>query len=349
VSDFAPSCEAEVVAASNGTNVPAWVNASASGPTTRSSNGTFAVPSGAWSRGVLNLSVTVAAAIPVTVRLAGPSLPAATAAVGLLILPDRNHLVLYDPTYRNSSATNATLWLVHDRFGDPAPGAMLTVTFSTDSSVNRSFVPVTWTGSGVTGAWVNYSALRTENATLEVSDAAGAILFGPTEVPATETETGNSTAIASAPSLSTIDLAAVALVGVGGIVGMVLLLLGGRARSARAPAEPDDELRRLAEGRATVVELLERKGPLTVREIELAWEPPPAPPAVADWVASLVADGTVTAGVGGGGEARFAVTARPPGPPRVTLDEEALERGIARRDAAVEDEGTEEGSSRGGR
>jgi len=77
-------------------------------------------------------------------------------------------------------------------------------------------------------------------------------------------------------------------------------------------------------------------GSLRLGEIEAAWDPPPAPPAVADWVASLVTDGTLTATLGEGGRARFALAGPRGEEPKVTLDEEALQREIARRDAAAD-------------
>ncbi|MGA7477222.1 MAG: hypothetical protein WBW47_08480, partial [Thermoplasmata archaeon] len=118
----------------------------------------------------------------------------------------------------------------------------------------------------------------------------------------------------------------------------------GRARPSPERTEAEEELRRLAEGRETVVDIVRRAGSLALPEIENAWEPPPAPPALADWVASLVTDGTLTVTLGEGGRARFAVAERLRREPKVTLDEDALERGLARRDAAVEDDHDDEGA-----
>ena len=52
----------------------------------------------------------------------------------------------------------------------------------------------------------------------------------------------------------------------------------------------------------------------------------PGTPAVADWVASLVTDGTLTAALGEEGRARFALAERPVEEPKVTFDEAALDR-----------------------
>jgi hypothetical protein len=330
---FAVGCELTVVENANGSSVRAWGNASTTGPLVRSPNGTFSVPSAAWEDGMLGLTVSIASAVPVTLRLFGPLLPTLPAPVTLAVLPDLDHLVLYDhvTTSPPNGSSNDTLWHVRDRFGDPTPGAFLVVEVANASSVSKALVPVTWTAVGTTGAWVNYSTAGRGNGTLTVEDLANTTLLGPVPVSAP-----GAAAPSPTPSLSPLALLAVALLAVGAVVGMGALLLGGRARPPPLRADGVEELRRLAEGRATVVDLVRRAGALALPEIEAAWEPPPAPPAIADWVASLVTDGTLTVTLGERGQARFALVERPSGKPRVTLDEEALERGIARRDAAVE-------------
>jgi hypothetical protein len=333
VTTFAADGDLTVAETANGSTVRAWANASATGPLVRAPNGTFAVPSAAWEGGVLNLTVSVASALPVTVRLFGPLLPSGPAPVALAVRPDLDHLVLYDPFNETGPAAsmNETFWHVRDRFGDPTPGAFLVVVVANASSVAKTLVPVTWAAGGTTGAWVNYSTRSPENGTLTVEDLSNTTLFGPVPMLAP-----GAAAPPATPSLSPLAFAAVALLAVGATVGMAALLLGARARPPSPPTDGEEELRRLAEGRATIVDLVGRGGALALPEIEAAWEPPPAPPAVADWVASLVTDGTLTVTLGAGGRARFALADRPSGKPRVTLDEEALERGIARRDAAVE-------------
>ncbi len=338
VATFAVGCELTVTDSTNGSNVRAWSNASTSGALHRAANGTFSVPAAAWNDGILNLTVSVASAVPVTVRLFGPLLPSVPASVGLTILPDLDHLVLYEHSpYVLGNRTNDTFWHVRDRFGDPTPGAFLIVEYSTVTSVSKALVPVNWTSGGTTGAWVNYSAPGTGNGTFRVTDAANATLLGPVSVPAVA---GPAPVAVSVPttSLSSLAVVATVLLGLGGFVGMAALALGGRTRPAPAPSDGEEELRRLAEGRETVVEILRRAGPLGIAEIEAAWEPSPAPPAVADWVASLVTDGTLTAALGEEGRARFALAERPVEEPKVTFDEAALDREIARRDAAVGDE-----------
>ena len=338
---FAVGCGV-TISEGNGSMASAWVNSSATGALPRPANGTFQVAAADWNAGVLRLSVDLAAAAPVTVQLLGTSLPSTPAPVALSALPDLAHLAISHPlsssSTQNGTYRSSTLWQVRDRFGDPAPGATLLVELAAGPGTSQTFVPVVWSTGGVTVAWVNYSVAAGTEGTVTVRDAAGAALFGPAALP------GPASAPASSSSnLSPLALTVVALLGVGGFAGMGVLLSGGR-RASGAGAEGEAELRKLAEGRAAVVEIVREGGPLMLHQIEARWEPPPAPPAVADWVASLVTDGTLTATLEEGGRARFALAERTDGPARVTLDEDELERGIARRDAAVE--GTDEEGER---
>ena len=341
VGSFGVPCNLTVSSAAGGSAPVAWVNATASGPLTRSAAGVYPVPSAAWSGGELNVTVSVGSATPVIVRLVGSALPSNPAPITFTVLPDLDHLVLYDPVIAlNGTRANDTFWHVRDRFGDPTPGAFLIVVASNATSESETFVPVTWANASSTGAWVNYSAPGPGNGTVRVLDEANATVLGPIAIPALA-----SPSAPPAASLPPLVLVAVALLSVAALLGIVSVLLGGRARPRRERAEEEEELRRLAEGRATIVELVRRSGSLGLHEIEDAWDPPPAPPALADWVASLITDGTLTATIGSGGQARFALAERPAvEEPKVTFDEETLDREIARRDAAVTDEDAEDRS-----
>ena len=333
---FAAVCRLAVTDFANGSGVRGWVNASDTAVVPPSSNGTFEIPSPAWNAGLLQLSVDPAQAVPLSVQLFGSALPSTPAPVPLTVLPDVDHLVLYDPGLSFNNSTNrsfssSTLWHVHDRFGDPAPGATLVLEVATASGVNETFLPVLTTTGGITIVWVNYSVPAPASATVTVLDGAGDVLWGPVATPAFTASATNATG-----TLSSESLAAVGLIALGGFAGIVVLLAGGRRRPRTATEDGEAELRRLAEGRATVVDMIRKDGPLALEELEARWEPPPAPPAVADWLASLVADGTLTATIGEGGRARFVLTDHAVGEPRVTLDEDALRQGLERRDAAVE-------------
>jgi len=332
VTTFAVGCSIAVEASANGSSVRAWVNSSTFGPIPRAANGTFSVPAAAWNGGVLDLTFSFATAVPTTIRLFGGSLPSIPVPIAMTALPDREHLELYEPENSLLGArSNDTYWHVRDPFGNPTPGAFLIVEYSSATSDVQSFVPVNWSSGGTTGAWVNYSAPGLGNGTVRVMDGANSTLLGPIEVPALATPAPPATA-----SLSLWVLLAVALLTLGGVVGVGALVFGGRARPTSASSDGEEELRHLAEGRASIVELVREAGSLRLGEIEAAWDPPPAPPAVADWVASLVTDGTLTATLGEGGRARFALAGPRGEEPKVTLDEDALQREIARRDAAAD-------------
>ena len=341
VTTFAAPAELTVTESANGSAAPTWVNASTSGPLPRSGNGTFTVPAANWNGGVLTLTVDPAAAIPVRVDLFGPALPSEPPAIPLTVLPDLDHLELYNATRVVNNLSGAersysAFWHVRDRFGDPAPGAVLMIECTTGGTLNQTDVPVVWSSDGSTGAWVNVTAPGALAGSVTVFDGAGASVLGPLSVPPVGTSLTNSS------SLSPFALLAVALLTVGGVGGVGALLVGGRPRPASAASVEEAELRRLAEGRATVVEIVGAKGPLTLREIEDDWKPPPAPPAIADWVASLVTDGTLTAALDAGGRAKFALAERSDDEPAVTLDAEALAQGIARRDAAIAPDDSED-------
>ena len=339
VASFAAGCSLSVSFAATGGPARAWVNVSGTEPLSRSPNGTFSVPSGAWSGGELNVTLAAGAAGPISVQLFGSGLPSRPTAVNLTVLADLDHLLLFDPKTvtnsfaNNSSAglrTNETYWHVRDRFGDPVPGALLEVEVDAGALQSQQSVPVAWANSTTTGAWVNYSIAASDNGTFRVLDAAHDTLLGPVVIAAVPPPPPP-----PAASLSPLAVAAVAALAAGGVGGIAALSFGGRRRPTDAGADGEEELRRLAEGRATVVDLLRRSGPMSLKEVEAAWEPPPAPAAVADWLASLVTDGTLSAEIGEGGQARFALVEHPVEEPKVTFDETALEREIARRDEAV--------------
>jgi len=339
VPGFAVACELTVALTSNGSSERAWVNASSGGSLGRSANGTFSVPSVDWNLGVLNLTVSPATAVAVTVRLSGPLLPSVPPPVAVTVEPDLDHLVLYGPIYATPASpspadarTNATFYHVRDRFFDPTPGAFLILEYSNATLTTTTFVPVTWAVDGATGAWVNYTAAGTGNASVRLTDEANDTLLGPIEIPAVA-----SPAAPAAASLSPFALLAVAVLAVAAVVAILSLIYGGRSRPEVVPASDEEELRRLAEGRATIVELVRRSGSVGLAEIEAAWEPGPPPPVLADWLASLVTDGTLTAALGEGGRARFSLAEHPVEEPKVTFDERALDREIARREAAVDD------------
>ena len=313
---------------SDASAVTLWVNASGTGALTRSAEGGYAIPSSAWVGGVLNLSVTPATAGAFGLELGGSELPGAVAPVPFLATADADHVVLYDPTVESVSArAGATHWLVRDRYGNPAPGAVLTVRSDWGGLSSVALLVAIAASNGTSGVWINYSAPTSTGGTLTVFDAAGAVLLGPIEVP--------SVPAGSAPAAIVVLLGAI---GTGGIGGAAVLLRRRRSPRGAEPPAGEEELRRLAEGRSAVVEIVGRHGAIDLRGLESRWEPPPAPPDLADWIASLVADGTLGASMGPDGTARFCLAREREGAPRVTVDTEAYDEAMGRREEALRDD-----------
>ena len=114
--------------------------------------------------------------------------------------------------------------------------------------------------------------------------------------------------------------------------------VSGRSRVA-LPRSEEEELRRLAEGRAEVVEILRARSTADLDAVRSAWHgDAPAGDELGEWLASLVADGTLTAASGPAGRPEYALAPPRPAEPRVVVDPEALARAVARREAAERDE-----------
>ncbi len=320
---------AEIVLGGTGVAAPsAWVNASGVGPLSGPGNGTYDVPTTAWASGALEVSVDFRTAGTFSVNLTGARLPGPVASVRLDAAGDASHLRLYGPRVaRSGSRDNSTFWNVADRFGNPVPGGNVTLRLVWGNSTLNELVYVVLAENGTTGVWINYSAPGGEGGTVTVLDWAKAVLLGPIAVPAI-----------AGPAPATIPYALLAGLVVVGAVGAVTGTAAFRRTRPRGPARSDEgDLQRLAEGRSALVELVRRIGPADLPELEAAWQPPPAPDDLADWLASLVADGTLGATLGSDGRARFCLA---PGPaaPRVTLDTAAFDEALRRRDRAIEDD-----------
>ncbi len=303
------------------------VNASGIGPVPSLGGGEFAVPAAAWIDGVLTLSLSTTSAGDLAIALEGAALPRGPGPFTVVVDPDTAHLRAYAPeVVIGGTRTNSTFWHVSDRFGNPVPGARLTVRLREAGGSLTTVVASIPAPGGGTGFWVNYSLPGGGTGNVTVEDAAGDVLVGPIEIPAPP-----------APSrASPLGIAVGAGLAVAAAGGAVV----GLRRRARRPTEAavtDAELRAVAEGRGQVVEIVRGAGAIGIDEIEATWRPSPAPPALADWIASLVADGTLGATVGGDGRARFCLATARPSAPTVTVDPEAFDRGLRDRDAALED------------
>ena len=314
------------VETSSGGPALSWVNASTSGALSSFPEGTIAVPSGAWVDGSLNLTVTPTVAGALTVRLSGPELPGGPLIVDLVSAPDLTRLHLFDPTVVVvGDQTNRTYWHVSDRFGNPVPGAYLIVQYLYQGSTSDRLVPVEGTPTGGTGAWVNYS-IPDSGGVIRVLDRSGDLLLGPLQVQA------GPPPAAEIPALA-ILLAAASAGAVGALTSAVVRW------GTAVPLIPDEEeeARRLAEGRGAVLESVRAAGVVTLRSLQASWGSGSPPPDLDDWVASLVADGTLLVRVLPDGDSGFFLAPERPRDPRVTVDEVALDRAVARREAALGD------------
>ena len=314
------------VETSSGGPALSWVNGSAIGPLSSYPEGTFAVPSGAWVGGRLNLTVTPTVAGTLTVLLGGPELPGGSLRVPLGSAADSSRLHLFDPSVAVAGdRTNHTYWLVSDRFGNPVPGAYVVVQYLFGGSSSDRVVPVEVTYTGETAVWVNYS-IPDPGGIVRVLDRSGDVLLGPLALPVGPPPP------AAFPALGLVLVAA----SVGAVGALAPAVVPRRGPFPRIPDE-EEEARRLAEGRAAVLEVVRSAGATKWRSIETSWGPGPPPPDLEDWVASLVADGTLLVRTLPDETVEFSVAPERPMDLRVTVDEGALERAVARREAAVRD------------
>ena len=249
VRDFASVAEIELVVGGTPATAPGWVNASGVGPLVSRLPGWFDVPATAWEGGELNVSVTSRWSGSIQVELVvAAGLRSGSGTIGADVVPDIQHLRLFDPeTARDGVRSNDTLWQVSDRFGNPATGASVVVTTSFEGSTEATVTPVLSLEDGGTVVWVNFSAPGPWAGTVTVTDLAGEALLPPIAVPGL-----------AGPWATLGAVPLVLAIGVGVGSGGVALGRGRSRRSegAHAPADEEDELQRLAEGRATVIEVL---------------------------------------------------------------------------------------------
>jgi hypothetical protein len=299
----------------------AWVNATGAGPLSSDGAGLWALPATAWVDGVVTVSVVPATAGTYTVTLGGPAVPNVVTAQSFTAVADTAHVQLFGPSVAFAAGrTGSSLWHVADRFGNPVPGAVLSVRTAFGTGSSAVPVVVERLADGTSGVWLNYSVPGTDAATIEVFDASGAPVLGPLEVAAVAPTPASGVPVVFLV-FAVAPLAAVA-VGVSTVVRR-------RRRSVRPASGAEEELRRFAEGRERVVALLGADGPSALAALERRWGEEP-PPELADWIASLVADGTLRASVGRDRVARFCL-AHPPRP-EVVLDAAVLDAALRRRD-----------------
>lgn len=331
---------------------PAWLNGSAGavagtfetlpagpGPT---AGWVFSVAASDWHDGWLNASLTLGASGAWSLGFpAGLNVSDAPGgARALTVAPDPWHLRLLGDVSAPPTARSFALNLsVSDRWGDALDGGYLLVTELFGGVNTTSAVAVkTYTIGGVAAsfAFVRFAAPSASAGTLALFDPAWEPLHEPLAIPG-----------AQGP------IAPVVYVGLATAAGLgtlgVLVLFQGRSSRRRRPDAPggaaaeatEAELRRMAQGRAHILARADPTEGRTLDELVAGFDgPPPRPEEVTDWVASLVAEGSLRTALGEDGRSRFLRTAEPAPPPSVELDDQALEEALARRDAA-RDEGLE--------
>jgi hypothetical protein len=264
------------------------------------------------------------------VQLTGPGLLGRTNPLDVEVVADLGHLHFFDPTVAQAGTrSNRTFWRIADEFGNPAPGAAIEILYSSSDASSEVIEAAIPAGNGTTGAWVNFTAPTDAGGTLEVTDTAGTVLLAPIPVPP---------AAAAGAGLSAPVITIATAIPLGA-VGLGLTAWAQRRRRAVPGDEEgptDADLRRLVAGRDRVIALVRDARAVDLAGLEAAWGSP-APPELADWVASLVADGTLGARTGPDGVARFCLIASADGPPIVVLDPTALDRATAARRALTEE------------
>ncbi|MGA8302647.1 MAG: hypothetical protein WB873_02985, partial [Thermoplasmata archaeon] len=268
VNDFASAAEIELTTGGSSPSASPWVNASGVGPLASASPGSFDVPAAAWIGGTLNVSITSREAGVVALDLVVSSgISVAGGPVNVTVLPDLDHLRLFDPdTVVGSARSNDTLWQVTDRFGNPAAGASVTITTTLGSGSTGTVASVFSEPNGGTAVWANFTAPGALAGTVRVTDAAGDLLFAPIAVPGSP----------GSPTLGAALLPLLLAIGLGAGIGAAVYLRGRRAARNEVDEPEDDEaaLQRLAEGRTTVVEIVRRAGPLDLAGLAAAWGSP---------------------------------------------------------------------------
>lgn len=317
-----------------------WVNDSA-GAVPIGPGGSFPVPLSAWSSGRLFLNISVGGNGTFYLTLSGPLPVVAGGSVPVLQVTANLHLLkLWDPTHVVGGARGgAALYRITDVFGDNLSGGYL-VTRETFGSLTYSNLTSVRTGPGGSTVWVNFTALSASAGTVNVT-------FEEEDEPLLRV------AVPAAPApVPWLDVLAIVGVAAAAALGALLLARrrrpydrGAPERAGEIPPATEEELRRLSEGRAHILAHADPEVGRTLDELSEGFPGrPPTPEEVTEWVASLVAEGTLSAELGEDGRSRFRRTAPPPPAPRVELDDRALEEAL-RRQRETETESEPEGST----
>ncbi|MCI4357556.1 MAG: hypothetical protein L3J95_04210 [Thermoplasmata archaeon] len=304
-----------------------WVNASGS-TSVQEAGGIFGVLGSAWTYGFLNLTFTDRAvgifnlSFNAAGSVQGPS--PMRIQVGPYVADE--HLSRIDVA-RPGDRENSTLYEIRDRFGNPVTDGWVLVRSVFGATVTdlHSTIRPSGTGSVV---WVNYSAGGSGAGTVYVLSESNQSLLSPIAVPA----------LADAP-LGQFAYAAVLGLGMAAVVGAAVIARRRRAASAEnqdpdSDSAVEDGLKRLAEGRAHVLERVPLERAVDLDHIAGGWTgPPPDAAELAEWVGSLVSEGILKPSIGPEGRPMFVrLPAAAPAPPlRVEVDAMALDAALERQ------------------
>ena len=292
-------------------------------------NGTFELPPTAWSSGYLNLTLAENAVGVFEFNFSAPQGITGPLPFRLTVGPDVRNEILLDPkVVRAGDRSNSTLYQIQDCFGNPISTGDVVVESEFGSTLTNVDSPIHTVG-GVAFVWVNFTAVGGDAGVVEVLGTSGGIPLITIVVPAP----------ASPPQ----DLAAYALLGglaaAAALIGATILARRRRPDSPEAPvlegdAAVEEGLKRLAEGRAHVLERVPFDTPVDLDHIAFGWTgPPPDAAELAEWVGSLVSEGALRASIGPEGRPMFLRIreAVAPAPPRVEVDPMALDAALERQ------------------
>lgn len=308
-----------------------WVNSSSNRPVLPDRVGDFHLNSTVWNAGYLNFSLSALTAGSMVFLVAGNyTVPdAVNGRLTLQVVADSAHPKLSSPrTVESSAGSNCTSWTITDLFGNPMRVGSVFVKTVVAGTPSFATSPVLWDGRAG-HVWVNYSFPVGVGGTVYVLSASGQNLLVPIVIP-------GSSPIQPDQLLAVFGLAGLAA----GCLGMGVR---GRRPAARSvppssdtSASTDEELQRLAEGRAHVLSRADPVIARTLDELAAGWSgSPPDAAEMTEWVSSLVAEGRLRSIVGPDGKPRFLRVAEgargPPKPPKVELDPLLFESVLANR------------------
>ena len=226
---------------------PSWLNDSGV-PVPLASNGSANVPASSWSGGVLDLSLSASRAGLCSLAISTGQFPVPLD-VAFQVSANTSDLRLFGPVYvETGSVDNATRYSIADEFGNPDLSGYVIVetTFGTVRTTTDS--PIQDAGGRPT-VWVNYSAAGEGAGTLTVLSERNVALLAVRIL--------GTPAASGVPELDGVLLGAL-VVGAGAVLGVVATRRrrADAAPTESAPEDPDEPLRRLAEGRSHVLSRL---------------------------------------------------------------------------------------------